>query len=104
MALLGIFNERVIMDTDKMIAMIEKAHTIAAQKRIPFQPTEHGYSNYQDGCLAMKLALLAMLSETESAEDQEIFPGTLAALERLTPNVLGNRLAAGGATKKGEIE
>ena len=74
------------MKTEELILAIDKAHAIAAQKRMPFQPTEHGYSNYQDGCLAMKEVLLSMLTNGSEEEVPEIFPGTRAALDRLMPN------------------
>lgn len=77
------------MDTDELISMVNRAHTIASQQRMPFQPTEHGYSNYQDGCLAVKNALIAMLAEDSDEEVPEIFPGTISALDRLMPNVEG---------------
>lgn len=76
------------MDTEELMLTINKAHAIAAQKRMPFQPTEHGYSHYQDGCLAMKEALLSLLAKGSEEEANEIFPGTRDALDRLTPNVM----------------
>ena len=74
------------MDTDELMLAIEKAYTFASQKRMPFQPTEHGYSNYQSGCLAMKEALLSLLPRDRNEDAPELFPGTRAALDRLMPN------------------
>ena len=73
------------MEIEELIAMIEMAHTISSRQRMPFQPTEHGYSNYQDGCLAMKKALIAMLTKDGADAVPEIFPGTLLALDRVMP-------------------
>ena len=94
------------MEIEELIAMIEMAHTISSRQRMPFQPTEHGYSNYQDGCLAMKKALIAMLTKDGADAVPEIFPGTLLALDRVMPNsevrgaspLAGEASSAEGAT------
>lgn len=49
------------MIPEDFIDLVEKAYNKASQQRIPSQPTEHWYNNYQDGCHAMKKAIIELL-------------------------------------------